>query len=130
MSSVNNTTTTKKMPSIAGITYAPATSSIEPVKVLSLKTLKKQAKTGSLSLPELALEELKKLWDESLEDDIGYQMPPKTKITVQALYRACIGHIAWEHYKELSGKVWYLYLHWRMPREYLPLFVRHLNCQC
>ena len=59
MSSLSKTNKTKPKRSIAGITFAPASSSAPNVKVLPLANLQKKAKTGSLSLPNLALEELK-----------------------------------------------------------------------
>ena len=110
MSSVSKTTKIKQKRSNTGVTSVPASSSAPQVYVLPLSKLtKKAAKTGSLSLPHLALEELKKLWNLTLQqddEDAGFQLAPGTKRTVLALFCVCVGEVNWDHYAELAVKVW------------------------
>ena len=95
-------------PATATLTFTPATATAPADSVLPLKILKHQANfCGSISLPELALMELEKLWVEDEDGDLQEGIAPRSKVTVQALLRTCIGHIQWEHYDELSRKVWY-----------------------
>ena len=60
-------------PATASLTFEPATSNAKAVSVLSLKILKQQASSGSISLAELALNKLKKLWVEDVDEDLEYR---------------------------------------------------------